>query len=75
MLALLARQGIMVRTAADNGQVAFNQLFANNQLSSKIIVKIQLTGFERVSQLLADLNQHAISYADPNHYLFRFSAV
>lgn len=55
----------MVRTAAYNGQVAFDPSFANNQLSSKIIVKIQL----------ADLNQHAISYADPNHYLFRFSAV
>ncbi|GAB3635015.1 hypothetical protein GCM10027422_06050 [Hymenobacter arcticus] len=73
LLALLARQGILARTAADNGQVAFDPSFANNQLTSKFIVKLQLADFEPASQLLADLNQHAISQADPNHYLFSFS--
>lgn len=73
LLALLARQGIAARTAADNGQVAFDPSFANNQLTSKFIVKLQLADFERASQLLADLNQHALSQADPDHYLFGFS--
>lgn len=73
LLAMLARQGIVARTAADNGQVAFDPSFANNQLTSKFIVKLQLADFERASQLLVDLNQHALSQANPNHYLFSFS--
>jgi len=73
LLAMLAQQRIMVRTTFDNGQLAFDPSFANNQLTSKFIVKLQLADFERASQLLADMNEHAISQADPNHYLFTFT--
>ncbi|MDJ0366628.1 hypothetical protein QMK33_15835 [Hymenobacter sp. H14-R3] len=73
LLAMLAQQGIVARTDADNGQMAFDSSFANNRLVSKFTVKLQLADFERGGQLLADVNQHAISQADPNHYLFTFS--
>jgi hypothetical protein len=73
LLAMLARQGFVVRTAADNGQVAFDPSFANNQLTSEFIVKLRLADFERASQLLADMNQDAINQADPSHYLFTFT--
>lgn len=73
LLAMLARQGILARTTFDNGQLAFDPSFANNQLTSKFIVKLHLADFERAGQLLADINAHAISQADPSHYLFTFS--
>jgi hypothetical protein len=73
LLNRLARQGIMARTTFDNGQLAFDPSFANNQLTSKFIVKLHLADFERASQLLADMNEHAISQADPTHYLFAFT--
>jgi hypothetical protein len=73
LLAMLAQQGILARTAFDNGQLAFDPSFANNQLTSKFIVKLHLADFERAGQLLADMNEHAISQADPGHYLFTFS--
>ena len=37
------------------------------------MVQLQLGDFERGSQLLAALNQHALSELDPGHYLFKFS--
>lgn len=73
LLAALARQGILARTSFDNGQLAFDPSFANNQLTSKFIVKVQLNDFERASQVLAQLNEHALRQADPNHYLFTFT--
>jgi hypothetical protein len=73
LLAMLARQGITAQTTFDNGQLAFDPSFANNQLTSKFIVKLHLADFERASQLLAGMNEHAISQADPSHYLFTFT--
>jgi hypothetical protein len=73
LLLALARQAIDYRTAMDNGQVAFDPSFANNQLISKFIVKLRLADFERGSQLLTDLNRHALDQVDPGHYLFSFS--
>ncbi|QKG57110.1 hypothetical protein GKZ68_11000 [Hymenobacter sp. BRD128] len=73
LLAAIARQGILARTAFDNGQLAFDPSFANNQLTSKYIVKVQLSDFERASQVLAAMNAHALSQADPTHYLFSFT--
>ena len=73
VLQALVRQVIDYRTVLDNGQVAFDPSFANNQLISKFIVKLRLADFERGSQVLTDLNQHALDQADPNHYLFNFS--
>lgn len=73
LLQALARHGLDYRTSQDNGQVAFDPSFANNQLVSKFIIKLRLADFERGSQLLADLNQHALSQVAPNHYLFSFS--
>ncbi|TVT43602.1 hypothetical protein FNT36_05820 [Hymenobacter setariae] len=73
LLQALARQGLDYRTSQDNGQVAFDPSFANNQLISKFIIKLRLADFERGSQALADLNQHALSQVDPSHYLFSFS--
>jgi hypothetical protein len=73
LLQALARQGLDYRTSQDNGQVAFDPSFANNQLISKFIIKLRLADFERGSQVLADLNQHALSQVDPSHYLFSFS--
>jgi hypothetical protein len=73
LLQALARQGLDYRTSQDNGQVAFDPSFANNQLISKFIIKLRLADFERGSQVLADLNQHALSQVESNHYLFSFS--
>jgi hypothetical protein len=73
LLQALARQGLDYRTSLDTGQVAFDPSFANNQLISKFIIKLRLADFEQGSQVLADLNQHALSQADPSHYLFSFS--
>jgi hypothetical protein len=73
LLAALERQGIAALTAFDNGQVAFDPSFANNQLTSKFTVKLALADFEQASQVLADLDKDALSQANPNHYLFTFS--
>ncbi|MGI4821567.1 MAG: hypothetical protein ACRYFV_10195 [Janthinobacterium lividum] len=73
LLAALAQRSILARTAFDNGQLAFDPSFANNQLTSKFIVKLQLADFERGSQVLAELNAHAISQVDSCHYLFAFT--
>lgn len=73
LLAALARQGIEYRTSIDNGELAFDPSFANNRLISKFIVKLRLADFERGSEVLADLNQHAIEQVSPTHYLFSFS--
>jgi hypothetical protein len=73
LLAALEQQGIAVLTAFDNGQVAFDPSFANNQLTSKFTVKLALADFEQASQVLADLDKDALSQANPNHYLFTFT--
>jgi hypothetical protein len=73
LLKALTQQRIDYRTAMDNGQVAFDPSFANNQLISKFIVKLRLADFERGSQVLTSLNQHALDQVDPGHYLFSFS--
>lgn len=73
LLAELARLGITPLTAFDNGQVAFDPSFANNQLTSKFTVQLRLADFEPASQVLADLDKDALSQANPNHYLFAFS--
>ena len=73
VLEMLARQGIAARTTFNNGRLAFDPSFANNQLTSKFIISLPLADFERAGQLLADMNQHALSEADPNHYLFGFA--
>lgn len=73
LLAALSGQGIDYRTSVDNGQLAFDPSFANNQLISRFLVKLRLADFERGSQVLAELNQDALSQADRNHYLFKFS--
>jgi len=73
LLAALERQGIAALTAFDNGQVAFDPSFANNQLTSKFTVKLALADFEQASQVLADLDKDALSQANPNHYLFNFA--
>lgn len=72
LLAALSRQGLDYRTSVDTGQLAFDPSFANNQLISKFIVKVRLADFERGSQVLADLNQHALDQVAPTHYLFSF---
>lgn len=73
LLKALIQQQIDYRTVLDNGQVAFDPSFANNQLISKFIVKLRLADFERGSQVLTDLNQHALDQVAPDHYLFGFS--
>lgn len=73
LLAALTRQGLEYRTSVDNGQLAFDPSFANNQLISRFIVKVRLVDFERASQLLADLNQHALDQVAADHYLFSFT--
>ncbi len=73
LLATLAQQGIEYRTSVDNGQLAFDPSFANNRLISKFIVKLRLADFERSTQVLAILNERALSQVDPKHYLFGFS--
>lgn len=73
LLATLAQQGIEYRTTLDNGQLAFDPSFANNRLISKFIVKVRLADFERGTQVLATLNERALSQVDPKHYLFSFS--
>jgi hypothetical protein len=73
LLAALERQGIAALTAFDNGQVAFDPSFANNQLTSKFTVKLALADFEQASQVLAELDKDALNQANPNHYLFTFS--
>lgn len=73
LLAALERAGIATVTAFDNGQMAFDPSFANNQLTSKFTVKLRLADFEHGSQVLADLDKDAISQANPNHYLFSAS--
>jgi hypothetical protein len=73
LLAALERAGIATTTAFDNGQLAFDPSFANNQLTSKFTVQLRLADFEHGSQVLADLDQDAISQANPNHYLFSAS--
>lgn len=70
MQPLLARQGIVARTATDNGQPACYPSFASNQLTSELTAKLQPPDFERASILLVDLNQYTLSQADPNYYLF-----
>jgi hypothetical protein len=73
LLQALEEAGIAYRTTLDTGQVAFDPSFANNQLTSKFIVQLQLADFERGSQVLNSLYQHALTQLDPNHYLFRFT--
>lgn len=73
LLQALAQHSIDYRTSLDNGQLAFDPSFANNQLISKFIIKLRLVDFERGNQVLADLNKHALSQVDPSHYLFSFS--
>ncbi|RZK15469.1 MAG: hypothetical protein EOO56_22780 [Hymenobacter sp.] len=73
LLAALTRQGLNYHTSVDNGQLAFDPSFANNQLISRFIVKVRLADFERASQVLADLNQHALDQVAPDHYLFSFT--
>jgi hypothetical protein len=73
LLATLERQGIVPLTSFDNGQVAFDPSFANNQLTSKFVVKLRLADFEQAGQVLADLDKDALSQANPNHYLFAFT--
>ena len=73
LLSALERQGIVPLTAFDNGQLAFDASFANNQLTSKFIVQLRLADFEQGSQVLAELDKDALSQANPNHYLFTAS--
>lgn len=73
LLDALGQRSIAYHTTLDNGRVAFDPSFANNQLSSKFVVQLQLGDFERGSQLLAALNQHALNELSPGHYLFKFS--
>jgi hypothetical protein len=73
LLAALEQQGIKAITSFDNGQVAFDPSFANNQLTSKFTVQLRLADFELASQVLTDLDKDALSQANPNHYLFTFS--
>jgi hypothetical protein len=73
LLAALEQRGIATLTAFDNGQMAFDPSFANNQLTSKFTVKLALADFEQASQVLADLDKDALNQANPNHYLFNFT--
>lgn len=73
LLQALAEAGIPYHTTLDTGQVAFDPSFANNQLTSNFTVQLALADFERGTQLLNQLNQHALSQLDPDHYLFRFT--
>ncbi|GAA4507134.1 hypothetical protein GCM10023172_37230 [Hymenobacter ginsengisoli] len=73
LLQALAEAGIPYHTTFDTGQVAFDPSFANNQLTSNFTVQLALVDFERGTQLLNKLNQHALSQIDPDHYLFRFT--
>lgn len=73
LLQLLAEAGIPYHTTLDTGQVAFDPSFANNQLTSNFTVQLALVDFERATQLLDKLHQHALSELDPGHYLFRFT--
>ena len=73
LLQLLARQGITARTSLDDGQLAFDPSFANNRLLVKFIVNLRAADFDRASQLLEQLNQHALDQVDPSHYVFSFT--
>jgi hypothetical protein len=73
LLQALREADIAYHASLDTGQVAFDPSFANNQLTSKFIVQLKLADFERGSQVLNTIHQHALSQLDPGHYLFRFS--
>lgn len=73
LLAALAAHYIEVRTKADDGKLAVDATFANNERVATFLVKLQLADFERARQLLDELNQAAVTQADPDHYLHGFS--
>lgn len=73
LLQALQEAGIPHHTTFDTGQVAFDPSFANNQLTSNFTVQLALADFERGTQLLNKLNEHALSQIAPDHYLFRFT--
>jgi|GEM_PF-479028 len=73
LLAALRRQGIVPHTAFDNGQPIFDASFANNQHTSKFTVQLRLADYDAGRQVLASLNENALSQANPNHYLFTAS--
>ena len=73
LLQALTEAGIPHNTTFDTGQVAFDPSFANNQLTSNFTVQLSLADFERGTQLLNKLNEHALSQIAPDHYLLRFT--
>lgn len=73
LLAVLAAHHIEARTNTDNGKLAVDPAFANNERIATFLVKLQVADFEPARRLLDDLNQAAVTQADPGHYLFGFS--
>lgn len=72
LLDALAAHHIEARANADNGKLAVDPAFANNERVATFLVKLQPADFEPARQLLDALNQAAVQQADPGHYLFGF---